>query len=49
MLLGEMNEVQKPSIIYEDNQGDIFLAKNRQVGIRIKHIDTCNNFLRDVV
>ena len=29
MLLEEMTEMEKPSIIYEDNQGVIFLAKNR--------------------
>ena len=49
MLLGEINEVKKPSVIYEDNQGAIFLAKNRQVGICTKHIDIRHNFLRDMV
>ena len=49
MLLEEMTEVGKPSVIYEDNQGVIFLAKNRQVGIRKKHIDIRHNFLRDMV
>ena len=36
MLMVEMNKVQRPSIIYEDNQGAIFLAKNMHVGIRRK-------------
>ena len=49
MLLGEMSKVQNPSVIYEDNQGDIFIAKNRQVGILTEHIDICHNFLRDLV
>ena len=49
MLLGEMTEVQKTSVIYEDNQGDIFLAENRQVGICTKHIDICHHFLWDMV
>ena len=49
MFMGEMTKVEKPSIIYEDNQGDIFLAKNRQVGIHTKHIDIDHHFLRDVV
>ena len=40
-----MTEVQKPSVIYEDNQGAIFLAENRQVGIPTKHIDICHHFL----
>ena len=34
MLLVQMTKVKKPSVIYEDNQGAIFLEKNRQVGIR---------------
>ena len=49
MLLGEMTKVQKPSVLYEDNQGAIFLAKNRQVGINTKHIDFCHHFMRVVV
>ena len=39
MFLGEMIEVKKSDVIYEDNQGTIFLAKNRQVGNCTKHID----------
>ena len=41
--------MEKPSVIYEGNQGAIFLAKNRQVGIRTKHIDIRHRFLRDMV
>ena len=48
MLLGEMTEVENSSIIYEDNQGEIFLAKIRQVGIITKHIDIRHHFLRDM-
>ena len=44
MSLEEMTEVKKPSVIYEDNQGDIFLENNRQVGICTKHIDFVNVF-----
>ena len=44
-----MTEVQKPSVIYEDNQGAIFLAKNRQVGICTKHIDICQHFMSDMM
>ena len=40
--------MKNPSVIYEDNQGAIFLAKNRQVGIRTKHIDICHHFLRNM-
>ena len=46
MLLEEMNEVQKPSFIYENYQRDIFLAKNRQFGMRTKHIDIHHHFLK---
>ena len=49
MLLGEKTEVEYPSDIYEDNQGAMFQAKNRQVGIRTKHIDICHQFLQDMV
>ena len=49
MLLVEMIEVKKPYVIYEDNQGTIFLEKNRQVGNCTKHIDICHHFLQDMV
>ena len=49
MILEEITEVQKPSVLCEDNQGAIFLAKNSQVGMRTKHIYICHHFLRDVV
>ena len=49
MFLGEMTEVEKPSTIYENNQGAIFLANNRQVGICTKQIGIHNYFLRDMV
>ena len=44
-----MTEVKKPSVIYEDDKGAFFLAKNRQVGIPTKHTDICHHFLRDMV
>ena len=44
-----MTEGKNSSVIYEDNQGMIFIAKNRQVGIRKKHIDIRHHFLRDMV
>ena len=49
MILEEMTELHKPSVVYEDNQGEIFVTKNRQVGMRKKHIDIHHNFLRDMV
>ena len=49
MFLGEITKVEKPSVIYEDNQGAIFLAKNRQVSICTIHIYIHNRFMRDMV
>ena len=49
MLLEEMTEVQKPSVIYKDNQGAVLLSKNRQVCMRTKHIDIRRHFLKDMV
>ena len=49
MLLGEMTKEENHSVIYKDNQGAIFLVKNSQVSICIKHIDICNHFLPDMV
>ena len=46
MLPEEINEVHKSSVIYKENQGAIFLAKNRQVGMRTKHVDICRHILR---
>ena len=48
MLLGEMTKVEKPSVIY-DNQGAIFLARNRQVGICTNKINILHHFLWDMV
>ena len=49
VLLQEISEVQKPEIIQEDNQGAIFLANNRQVGMHTKCIDIRHYFQRDGV
>ena len=38
MLLEEIGISKAPGVIYEDNEGAIFLAKNQQVGMRTKHI-----------
>ena len=45
----EITEVQNTSVIYEDNQGAILLAKNRQVGIHKKHINIHHNFMTDML
>ena len=49
MLLQEVGIGQLPGIIYEDNEGAIFLAKNQQVSMRTKHIDVRYYFIRDLV
>ena len=48
MRLVEISEVHKQEVVHKDNQWDILLAKNRQVGVPTKHIDTCHYFLRDI-
>jgi hypothetical protein len=37
-----------PAIVYEDNQGCIYLVKNQQVGARTKHIDIRMHFMRNI-
>ena len=49
MLLGEITELQKPSVIYKDKKGEIFLVKNSQVCMHTEHIDISRHFLRDRV
>ena len=45
-LLGKISEEHKPEVVHKDNQGEILLANNRQVGMHTKPIDTCNYFMR---
>lgn len=47
MLLSEISETVLPGVIYEDNQGAIFMSRNKQVSQRTKHIDLRYHFLRD--
>ena len=49
MFIGKMNKVQKPSVIYKDNQGGVFLAKNRKFVILTNHIDIWHHLIRDMV
>ena len=49
MFLQEIGIGIMPGLIYEDNEGAIFLAKNQQVGMRTKHIDVKYHFIRDLV
>ena len=49
MLLEEMTEFQNPSVMYQDNQGAILLAKNRQAVMCTNHIDIRRHFMRNIV
>jgi hypothetical protein len=49
MLLEEVAEVEIPGYIYGDNEASIFLAKNKQVSNRTKHIDIREHFIRECV
>ena len=49
ILLEEMTEVQKTEVLYKYNQGSLLLANNNKVGIRTKHIDICDNFLKGML
>ena len=47
MLLGELNLVQLPVLLFQDNSGTIFLAGNKQVSKRTKYIDLKYQFIRE--
>ena len=47
--MGEFGLVDLPGLIGEDNAGAIFLAKNKQVGERTKHIDLKHHFIREFI
>ena len=47
MLLREIASVELPGVLLEDNNGAIFLVKNKQVGMRTKHIDIQYHFVRE--
>jgi len=42
-------ELQEVPVIYEDNQGAIFLVNNQQMGQRTKHIDIRYKFMNEMV
>jgi len=47
-LLDELLRDKSSVTVYGDNQGALFLVKNRQVSQRTKHIDIRNHFVRDL-
>ena len=49
MFLQEVGVGEILGIIFEDNEGAIFLAKNSQVGMCTKHIDVKYHIIRDLI
>ena len=47
MLLDELNLVDVPTLLFEDNAGAIFLAGNKQVSKRTKHIGLMHHFIQE--
>ena len=47
MLMNELNLMELPGIMLEDNAGAIFLAANKQVSKRTKHIDLKHHSIRE--
>ena len=47
MLLNEIHECDLPSILYEDNEAAVYLAKNQHVSARTKHIDIREHYVRE--
>ena len=48
MLLEEVFNVKEhPSILYEDNEAAVYLAKNKHVTARTKHIDIKQHYVRE--
>ena len=47
MLLNEIHECDLPSILYEDNEAVVYLAKNQYVSARTKHIDIREHYVRE--
>ena len=43
------NQHVKPSVIFEDNLGAIYLTKNSQISQRTKHIDVRHHFIRGLI
>ena len=47
MLMKEVFEVNLPCIIHEDNEATTYLAKNKHVSSRTKHIDIRQHYVRE--
>ena len=46
MLMKEVFKCELPSVLYEDNQAATYLAKNKYVSARTKHIDIREHYVR---
>ncbi len=49
LLTDLQTKTEKPTVIFEDNQSAIFMAKNPQYHGRAKHIDIKYHFIRDQI
>ena len=47
MLLEEIAYCELPSILYEDNEAAVYLAKNHHVSAKTKHIDIRQHYVRE--
>ncbi len=47
-LLNKLFRSNMSTVVYRDNQGALYLVKNRQVSQRTKHINICQHFVRDL-
>ena len=47
ILLDELNLVDLPGMLFEDNSGAMLLAANAQMSKRTKHIDPKQHFIRE--
>jgi len=47
-LLNKLFKSNTGMVVYRDNQGVLYLIKNRQVSQRMKHIDIHQYFIRDL-
>jgi len=47
-LLNKLLTSNTSVVVYGDNQGALYLVKNRQVSQHTKHIDICQHFVKDL-
>ena len=47
MMMDEIYTCESPSVLYEDNEAAVYLAKNKHVSARTKHIDIREHYVRE--